>query len=55
MRDKGTGHVASKPRSDGRWPASYLHEGKRHYVYGKTKSQARARIDEILAERELTK
>lgn len=50
MRDKGTGHVASKPRADGRWPASYLHEGKRRYIYGTSKTAARAVLQKRLAD-----
>lgn len=51
MRDKGTGYVGSKPRADGRWPASYLHEGRRRYVYGRTRSEARAKLAKALADR----
>jgi integrase len=51
VRDKGTGYVASKPRADGRWPASYLHEGRRRYLYGTSKGHARALLAKALADR----
>lgn len=50
MRDKGTGHVANKPRADGRWPASFLHNGKRKYVYGTSRGHARALLSKALAD-----
>ncbi len=46
-RDYGDGSIANTPRKDGRWPASfYLPDGTRKYVYGKTRQEAKLKLEE---------
>jgi integrase len=47
-RDYGDGSISSKPRKDGRWAASFYHEGKRHYVYGATRQEAKEKLKEAM-------
>lgn len=44
-REKGDGYLARRPRSDGRWRASYVgSDGRRHYLHGSTKAEAKAKL-----------
>jgi len=45
-RAKGEGSVTK--RKDGRWQARYHANGKRRYIYGKTKSEVARRLNEAL-------
>jgi integrase len=46
-RDYGDGSVGSRPRKDGRWPASFpLRDGTRKYVYGRTRQEAKQKLIE---------
>jgi len=46
-REYGDGSVANMPRKDGRWAASfYLPDGKRKYVYGRTRQEAKQKLEE---------
>ncbi len=45
-RTKGEGSIAK--RSDGRWQGAYQDNGKRRYVYGKTRKEAAAKLREAL-------
>jgi integrase len=52
-RDKGDGYLARKPRKDGRFAASFIgSDGQRHYVYGKTRAQAKERLAKAISDRE---
>ncbi len=45
-RAKGEGSVSK--RKDGRWQARYTANGKRRYIYGKTKSEVARRLNDAL-------
>ncbi len=45
-RTKGEGSIAN--RSDGRWQGAYQDNGKRRYVYGKTRKEAAVKLREAL-------
>ena len=49
-REKGKGEGSVLKRKDGRWQARYTANGKRRYVYGKTKSEVARRLNEALHE-----
>lgn len=40
--------VNSKPRTDGRYQGYYTIDGKKHYVYGKTESEVKTKIEYFL-------
>lgn len=51
-RDRGDGYLARKPRADGRWRASYVgSDGRRHYLHGATKAEAKAKLDAALRDK----
>lgn len=45
-RSKGEGSIVK--RSDGRWQGAYQDNGKRRYVYGKTRKEAAAKLREAI-------
>ncbi len=47
-RSNGEGSVVK--RKDGRWCAAYTLNGKRHYMYGKTRKEVVAKLRETLTE-----
>jgi integrase len=51
-REKGDGYLARKARADGRWRASYVgSDGKRHYLHGWSKADAKAKLDAALRDK----
>jgi integrase len=46
-RSNGEGSIAK--RKDGRWQAAYTVDGKRHYMYGKTRKEVATKLKEALA------
>ena len=53
MRARGEGHLAERPRKDGRWPARY-HDaaGLPHWVYGRTREEAREKLADAIRDRD---
>ena len=47
---RAKGEASGLKRKDGRWQARYTANGKRRYVYGKTKSEVARRLNEALHE-----
>ena len=37
--------VSTKPRADGRYQGYYTHDGKKHYVYGKSEQEVKIKIE----------
>lgn len=51
-REKGDGYLGRRARSDGRWRASYVgSDGRRHYLHGSTKAEAKAKLDAALRDK----
>src|SRR5690349_15899662 len=44
---RSSGEGSPRKRKDGRWEWSVMFDGKRRYVYGKTKAEARERYEEL--------
>jgi integrase len=49
-RDKGTGHVAAKPNAKGLYPGYATINGKRQYVYGRTRTDCRLKVQALYKE-----
>jgi hypothetical protein len=47
-RAKGEGSIHK--RKDGRWQARYQADGKRKYIYGKTRAEVAKKVNELLSE-----
>ena len=47
MPRRSSGEGSPRKRKDGRWEWSVMLDGKRHYVYGKTKQEARDKYEEL--------
>jgi integrase len=46
-RNRGRGEGSIVRRSDGRWQGAYSHKGKRHFLYGKTRTEVRDKLADI--------
>ena len=50
MGRRSNGEGSLSKRKDGRWQAAYTLNGKRHYLYGKTRKEVAGKLRETLAE-----
>ena len=51
-RRRGRGEGSVNRRKDGRWVGQYEVNGKRRYVYGRTRKEVALRLNKAIAERE---
>lgn len=49
---RSSGEGSPRKRKDGRWEWSVMLDGKRHYLYGKTKQEARDKYEELKRQHE---
>ncbi len=51
-RRRGRGESSIYRRKDGRWVGQYEVNGKRRYVYGRTRKEVAERLNKAIAERD---